>query len=193
MAHVTSVQEYKRATVPALPESQKFWLDEEFRKLERVLENHSFLLNINYGAFSSTVDQFAAVANTAYGVTYNSTEFTKGISIGSPSSRLVVNKSGVYNFQFSIQFDKTSASVGYVYVWARVNGVDIPNSATKLAIQGPTAEIVAAWNFVLELNANDYFELMWSTDNTGCHISHEVAASPVPAIPSVLISVTEIL
>ena len=193
MAHVPSVQEYKRATSPALPESQKYWLEEEFRKLERVLENHSFLLNINYGVFSSTVDQFAAVANTAYAVTYNSTEFTRGVSIGSPTSRIVVNKLGVYNFQFSLQLDKSSASLGYVYVWARVNGTDIPNSATKLAIQGPAAEIVAAWNFILELNANDYFELMWSTDNTGCHISHEVATSPVPAIPSVLMSVTEII
>lgn len=193
MAQVTSVQEYKRATLPALPESQKFWLEEEFRKLERVLENHSFLLNINYGAFSSNVDQFAAVANTAYGVTYNSTEFSKGISIGSPTSRIVVNKLGLYNFQFSLQLDKNNSSLGYVYIWARVNGVDVPNSATKIALQGSTAEVVAAWNFVLELAAGEYFELMWSTDSTGCHISHEPATSPVPAIPSVLMTVTEIL
>lgn len=193
MATLVSVQEYKRATSPALPESQKFWLEEEFRKLERVLENHSFFLNIKYGSFSSNVDQFAAVANTAYGVTYNSTEFSKGISIGSPTSRIVVSKSGVYNFQFSLQLDKSSASVGNVYVWARINGTDVPNSATKIAVQGPTAEVVAAWNFVLALNQNDYFELMWSTDSTDCHISHEPAAAPVPAIPSVLLSVTEIL
>ena len=193
MALVTSVQADKRAALPALPTSEKFWLEEEFRKLERVLENHSFLLNSNYRSFTSNVDQFASSANTAYGVTYNSTEFSKGISIGTPASRLIVNKTGVYNFQFSLQLDKTSASLGYVYVWARVNGTDVPNSGTKLAIQGPTAEIVAAWNFVLELNANDYFELMWSTNSTGCHISHEPATSPVPAIPSVLMSVTEIL
>jgi len=193
MAHFIPVQKYKRATLPALPESQKFWLEEEFKKLERVLENHSFLLDINYGVFSSTVDQFAAVANTAYGVTYNSTEFTKGISIGTPTSRLVVNKRGVYNFQFSLQLDKNSGSLGYVYIWARINGTDVPNSATKLAIQGSTAEVVAAWNFVLELAAGEYFELMWSTDSTGCHISQGVAAPPVPAIPSVLMSVTEIL
>lgn len=192
MANVTSVQEYKRATSPALPESQKFWLEEEFRKLERVLENHSFLLNSNYGSFSSTVDQTAAVANTAYGITYNSTEFSKGVSIGSPASRIVVNKTGIYNFQFSLQLDKNSASVGNVYIWARINGTDVPNSATKVAVQGSTAETVAAWNFVLELGANEYFELMWSTDSIDCFIAHEPTVAPVPAIPSVLLSVSEV-
>jgi hypothetical protein len=193
MAYDVVVQEYKRATSPALPESQKYWIEEELRKLERVLENHSFLLNINYGSFSSDVDQFATTINTAYGVTYNSTEFSKGVTIGTPSSRVIVNKRGVYNFQFSLQLGKSSGSLGYIYIWARVNGIDVPNSATKVAVQGSTTETVAAWNFVLGLDKNEYFELMWSADSTGCFIAHEPAAAPVPAIPSVLLSVTEVI
>lgn len=34
-----SLQEYKRSPVPALKESEKIWLEEELRKLERVLES----------------------------------------------------------------------------------------------------------------------------------------------------------
>ena len=38
MSYPVPVQEYKRTPLPALPESQKIWLEEELRKLERVLE-----------------------------------------------------------------------------------------------------------------------------------------------------------
>lgn len=44
MAYPVPVQEYKRSTTPALPESQKLWLEEEFRKLERVLESVTIAL-----------------------------------------------------------------------------------------------------------------------------------------------------
>lgn len=33
------LQEYKRSPLPALRESEKIWLEEELRKLERVLES----------------------------------------------------------------------------------------------------------------------------------------------------------
>lgn len=36
----TVLQEYKRSPVPALPESKQRWLEEELRKLERVLETY---------------------------------------------------------------------------------------------------------------------------------------------------------
>lgn len=193
MAYKPFIDEYKRTPLPALVQSEKIWLEEELRKLERVLQNHAELLNINYGAFSDTTDQFAAVVNTAYGVTFNTTDLSRGVRVGSPTSRIYVEKTGIFNFQFSLQLDKSSSSVGNVYIWARINGVDVPNSATKIAVQGSTAETVAAWNFVLQLNNGSYFELMWSTDDTGCHIAHEPSSSPVPAIPSVILTVSEVI
>jgi hypothetical protein len=39
MAYTRPLQEYKRTPQPVLPESQKRWLEEELRKLERVLES----------------------------------------------------------------------------------------------------------------------------------------------------------
>ena len=102
-----------------------------------------------------------------------------------------IDTEGIYNFQFSAQLAKTTGGVGAVYVWCRVNGVDITDSATKIRIQGNNAETVAAWNFVLPLNPGDYFELMWSTDDTNCQIFASAASSPVPAIPSVILTVTD--
>jgi hypothetical protein len=144
-----------------------------------------------YGAFHSTVTQTAAVINTAYGMTLNATDISFGVYIGTPTSRIYIDTEGYYNFQFSAQLTKTTGGVGAVYIWCRVNGVDIPASATKIRIQGNNAETVAAWNFVLPVNAGDYFELMWSTDDTNCQIFASAASSPVPAIPSVILTVTD--
>lgn len=146
----------------------------------------------NYGAFHDTTTQNAAVINTAYAVTFNTTDYTNNVSIGSPTSRIVTSIAGIYNFQFSAQLHKTNASVGYIYIWARVNGTNITDSASKITINGSQAETIAAWNFVLSMNANDYFELMWSTNDTNCQLLAEVATAPVPAIPSVILTVTQV-
>jgi hypothetical protein len=143
------------------------------------------------GAFYDTTTQSAAVINTAYPVTINSTSITDGVYIGTPTSRVYVDRVGTYNFQFSAQLLKASASAKNVFIWYRVNGVDAANSATSVTLAGSNAAVVAAWNFVVELTAGDYFELVWSTDDTGCQIYAAGASAPVPAIPSVILTVTD--
>lgn len=149
------------------------------------------LINNRYGSFYDTTTQTAAAINTAYPVTLNSTQLTNGVYIGTPTSRVYVDRPSVYNFQFSLQLNKSSATAKHVFLWYRLNGNDATNSATKVTLQGSSAAAVAAWNFVLSMNAGDYFELVWSTDDTGCVIQADVASSPVPAIPSVILTVTD--
>lgn len=143
-----------------------------------------------YGTFYDTTTQTAAAINTAYGVTFNSTDLSFGVSIGTPASRIYVDSEGVYNFQFSLQLDKVSGGVGLFYLWARINGVDQANSATQIRIQGNNAESVAAWNFVYKMTAGDYLELMWAVDTTDITIQTFAAAPPVPGIPSAILTVT---
>lgn len=148
------------------------------------------LITTRYGYFYDTTTQTAAAINTAYGMTFNSVGFQRGVTIGSPTSRIYTDRPGFYNIQFSAQLDKTSGGTAYVYIWLRLNGVDVPYSASEIRIQGNDAEIVAAWNFVEQLNAGDYFELMWSTTSTDCVLLSRVASAPVPGIPSVILTVT---
>lgn len=145
-----------------------------------------------YGTFLDTTTQTAAAANTAYAVTFNTTDLSFGVYLGSPTSRIIVDTPGVYNFQFSCQLDKTSSPVGNVWLWARINGVNVANSATQIRIQGNNAETVAAWNFVFKMKAGDYFELMWAVDDNTIQIQYFAAAGVVPAIPSILLSVTTV-
>lgn len=147
--------------------------------------------NPRYGVFYDTTTQTAAAINTAYPITMNTTDFGVGVTRGTPTSRIYVDTGNIYNFQFSIQLIKASASKADVFIWARKNGTDVPNSGTKVSLQGSSAAVVAAWNFVLQMATNDYFELVWSTTDTGCQILAETATAPVPAIPSVILTVTD--
>lgn len=143
-----------------------------------------------YGTFYDTTTQTAAAVNTAYAITFNTTDLSRGVYRGSPTSRITVDREGVYDFQFSAQLDNTSGGNHLVYIWCRINGVDVANSASQVRLKGNDGELVAAWNFVLSLKANDYFELMFSVSDTAVQILSQAAAAPVPAIPSVILTVT---
>ena len=145
--------------------------------------------SLRSGAFYDTTTQSAAVINTAYAITLNNTSLAQGVSIGTPTSRVYVDRTGAYNIQFSLQLVSTNAASKDVYIWADVNGTSVPESATKLTMSGSSNAYVAAWNFVIRMSAGDYFRLMWSTSNTNVQIARIAASAPVPAIPSVILTV----
>lgn len=146
--------------------------------------------SLRYGTFFDTTDQTAASSNTPYAITFNSTDLSEGVFLGSPTSRIYVDRPGAYNFQFSAQLSSTNASNKDVYIWARINGADVANSATKITLKGSNENFVAAWNFVFRLNTGDYFELMWATSNTNVQILADPATAFCPAIPSVIMTVS---
>ena len=147
---------------------------------------------LHYGAFSDTTTQTAASINTAYGMVFNTTDSSNGVSIGSPTSRLVADFQGVYNVQFSAQLDKTSGSAANIYIWLRKNGTNVPNTTTVVTLQGSSAKAVAAWNYIVQLDPTQYVELMWATDDTNVKIIAATATSVWPATPSVIATVTQV-
>jgi len=149
------------------------------------------LPRLRYGAFYDTTTQTAAAINTAYAMTFNATDISQGVYIGTPTSRVYVDTANVYNIQFSAQLDKTSGGVGIVWIWLRKNGTNVANSASQVRLQGNDAEQIAAWNFLLPMNAGDYFELMWEVDTTSIEITAFAASAVHPAVPSVILTVTD--
>ena len=145
-----------------------------------------------YGAFSDTTTQTAASINVAYGMVFNTTDSSNGVSIGSPTSRLVAANQGVYNVQFSAQLDKTSGSAANIYIWLRKNGTNVPNTTTVVTLQGSSAKAVAAWNYIVQLDPTQYVELMWATNDTNVKIIAATATSVWPATPSVIATVTQV-
>jgi hypothetical protein len=138
-----------------------------------------------YGSFYDTTTQSAAAINTPYAMTLNSTAESNQIAVTN-SSRITFKNRGTYNIQFSAQLDQTSGASHNIFIWFRKNGVDIANSASVVAVQGSTAELVAAWNFVITVLGGDYIEIMWAVSNTAVQIVAAPATAFCPAIPSVI-------
>ena len=147
---------------------------------------------LHYGSFYDTTTQTAAAINTAYAMSFNNTAESNGVYIGSPTSRVYVSNDGVYNIQFSAQLDKTSGSTGNAYIWLDINGTSVSESGGTIAVQGTAAQTIASWNYVVSLDAGQYFRIMWSTDDTRIRLLHNTSVSPCPAIPSVILTVTQV-
>jgi hypothetical protein len=164
------------------------------REWYRFLYNVFVLLgsgSLRYGTFYDTTDQTLAASNTAYPITFNTTDLSAGVYRGTPTSRIYVDRPGAYNFQFSIQLITTNSSDNNAFIWARINGTDVPDSATKITLKGANGHAyVAAWNFVLRMNTGDYFELVWAGDTTALRIDYSAATAFCPAIPSVIMTVS---
>lgn len=147
-----------------------------------------------YGAFQDSTDQTAASTTAAYAVTFNTTDFSNGISVVS-NSRITAKSYGIYNAQFSLQFANTDTQIQDIDVWFSKNGTNIANSNSRFSIPnshgGTDGHLIAALNFWIELNANDYFELMWRTTSTLVSIQQiPTQTSPTrPATPSAILTV----
>ena len=103
-----------------------------------------------YGAFQDSTDQTAASTTTAYAITFNTTDYSNGVTL-SNSSRINVKNYGIYNFQFSIQFKNTTNDTQDVDVWFRKNGTDISNSNSRFSLparksSGDPSHLIAAMN-----------------------------------------------
>ena len=149
-------------------------------------------LNAPYGAFQDGTDQIAANTTTAYPITFDTTDFSNGVTL-SNSSRLNVTDSGIYNIQFSLQLANDTNSSQDIDIWFRKNGtnIDKSNSRYGLAPRKSASDpyhVISALNFFVELNANDYVEIVWRTSDVGAYIEHYAASSTPtrPSIPSVI-------
>lgn len=143
-----------------------------------------------WGSFSDTTTQTNAGATYANVFTYNTTELSKGIYI-TESSKITFESSGIYNLQFSAQFDKTDSGADEIEVWLSRNGVNVGRTATFLTLDGNNAKLVAAWNFFIEVEEGDYYELKWHSNDLNMRLFYREAQSNPdrPQIPSIILTV----
>ena len=172
-----------------------------FRKLTNILATvlgprGGKYLNLPYGAFQDSTDQTAANTTTAYAITFDTTDYSNGITL-SNSSRLNVSQAGIYNVQFSIQFKNTTNDSQDSDVWFRKNGTDIAKSNSRFGLAprksaGDPSHIIAALNYFVDLAESDYLQLMWRPSDVGVSIEqYPAGTSPTrPAVPSVIATVS---
>jgi hypothetical protein len=158
---------------------------------------YTAVTTVPYGAFHDTTTQTAAAA-TVTAITFNSTDYSNNVALGSPISRIVATKAGTYSISFSLQGANTASAADDVTVWFRINGVDVPTSAGISAIPAKHGSIsgksVFGWTAFYTLAAGDYLEMMWTTDGgTSSLTTYPVGTSPAhPLSPSAAISLNYI-
>lgn len=147
-----------------------------------------------YGGFYDTTNQTAA-AGVATAITFNGTYVNDGITIGSPTSRIVVGTAGLYNIQFSIQFSNDNASEDNVVVWIKFNGANVPNSASWVTVPNKhgadDGHVLMALNIFLPFAVNDYFELFWQNTDGNALIETIASGTNYPASPGVILTVSD--
>jgi len=144
----------------------------------------------NYGAFYDTTTQSGS-ANVSSSIKFNSTDYSEGVSITN-NRRIVLANVGVYNIQFSAQLVDTSFGSSTIHIWLMKNGVNVPHSAGKIFLAA-NEETIASWNYVVPATSpNDYYELVWQSTDSDARILYEAATGNIPAIPSIILTVTQV-
>jgi hypothetical protein len=149
-------------------------------------------LDFPHGAFQDSTTHTAANTTTAYPITFNTTDFSNGVTMVS-GSRFTVEYAGMYNLQFSIQLENLTTSIESIDIWFRKNGTDIPASNSRFGVSarkgaGNPSHLIAGLNYFIDMQANDYVELVWcTTDVLAKIVAYAAGTSPTrPSIPSVI-------
>ena len=185
--------EYDRTYVDALTGILRQYFNEVDNLTQSLLTNTGgrFLRTV-CGSFQDTTTQ-TATANTATAMTFNTTDTaaTNNVSVVS-SSKITVVYPGIYNLQFSSQFQNTDTQIHDVSVWIRQgNGggasTDVAGSNGLISVPnshgGTPGHIITGWNYLISMAANDHIQLYWSTDNTAVTMQN-YAAGVTPTRPT---------
>ena len=144
----------------------------------------------NYGAFYDTTTQSGS-ANVSQSIQFNSIDYSQGVSITN-KTRIVLANVGIYNIQFSAQLVDSGAGDSIIHIWIKKNGVNVSNSSGRIFLQA-NKEVIASWNYVIPATSpNDYYELVWQSTDSDARILYEAAAGNIPAIPSIILTVTQV-
>lgn len=168
-------------------------LNEVFNRL--LIDTGGRYISFPSGSFCSTQDQTAASITTAYAFSLNTTEYSNEVLVDTvDNTKVKFNQYGVYNVQFSIQFASTDTQLQDVDVWLRKNGTDVANSNSRFSVPNShgsvDGHVIAALNYFVDLDPNDYIQLMWCTSSTNVSAQHIAAGtSPTrPVTPSVILT-----
>lgn len=155
-------------------------------------------LDAPYAAIQRTTDK-TFTANTATQITFDQNDFLNGC-LNDGTDGIRVEQSGIYNYQFSVQFANTDSQIHAAWIWLRVNGTDVAGTGSRWDITAKHGSsdgyVIAAANFYVELKAGDTIE-MWAAvsqayvpaTSQGVYMeAYAAQTSPfaLPSIPSVV-------
>jgi hypothetical protein len=148
------------------------------------------------GDYIQVVDfntQSATTINTPTAITWGTTTDSKGISVDvSVTSRLNITHPGNYLVSFSASLTSNNTSTKQMWMFPRVNGVDIPGSTMQHSLKVNGAIRTVSRTAIFTFAAGDYLEAMFAIDVLGLNLVSATATAFAPAVPSVTMSLLQV-
>ena len=148
----------------------------------------------SYAEFYDTSQQTVASINTAYPVTWNGTDVADGVSLNvSDTSKIEFTYSGVYHIDMSATIHSTSASSKDVWIWPRIDGVDVANSSSMVnSLDANNHRQTINRSGLFSLTSGQYLQWMWSTNDLDLDLHGTAASAFGPAVPSATVTIVQV-
>ena len=141
-----------------------------------------------YGSFYDTTTQAAALANTAYPITLNTTDLSFGVTAS--SSSITFNNDGIYNIQFSAQIADTGTA--NFDVWLKKNGTNLAGTNGTISVSNQNHYAIPSWNYFVNLNARDVIQFYWASTSTTASLLYSASNSLHPNTPSMIVTAVQL-
>lgn len=150
------------------------------------------------------LSDLVATPNTGVPITFDTIYISRGLSMAPGASKFYCRRKAIINLQFSFVFSNADNTSDYdVSIWIVKNGDTSVNGGlqgtnTDITVLKPHGGIpgkaVAAWNFFIEVQPGDYFEMMFSAPSNQVRLEYTAAqTSPArPEMPSAIMTVNEV-
>jgi hypothetical protein len=147
-----------------------------------------------YAMYQDNISQPLGAVNVGQPVKFRTMDFSNGVTVNADTEITIAN-TGIYNLQFSFQFQNIDVQEHDVTVWLRKNGTDVDGSSGFVAVVashgGGPGHVIASWNYLLDAVGGDFYELMWSATSLDVTMEYYPAGSPPPATASAIFTVTQ--
>jgi hypothetical protein len=145
-----------------------------------------------YGVFSKTTSQSPVAIDTEFLLTFDNTDISNGVTIGTPTSRIVAPESGLYQVDATFQLTSGSSSAKNIWAWLKKNGTAVPNSARVVTTDLNSGYVPLAIAEVISLDATDYLEIAFAADSTAVTVSTVAATAFAPVAPAAILSIAQV-
>ena len=148
----------------------------------------------NYGMFQHNETLTNGGATSANLFLLDTVDFANGISVVD-GSKITIATGGVYNLQFSAQFSRAGGTgFSTAEVWLAKNGANVADTTGQVNVPQSGGKNIAAWNYLIQANSGDYFQLYWASTDTTLEVLYSAAGTnPTrPVTPAIIVTVTQV-
>ena len=198
-------------TAPRLPDAPRTYDPRASDYLNNVLRLYFNQVDADFGSLLSDAGgrflafPYAAIqrttnktftANTATEVTFNQNDFLNGCA-NDGTDGITVTYTGIYNYQFSVQWANTDSQAHDAWVWLRTNSTDVAGTSSQFTVPSKhgtvDGHLIAAANFYVSLQAGDKIKMMAAVNDVAVYMEAAAAQSSpwvMPAVPSIVATLT---